>query len=176
MAHFFNNLGDWFKKFFTNMGVWFKGLGASIAEYFKTMTLKKLEKLLLTVGALIILIISLIWNVYGDTVLKIYVAWLILGLCTGVAGGIFTLVGSHFNSFDIKPIGLVFIGVGSVLTLGNIFPYIYILINAKSMFASSISYSAGMIIVFLVFNVLSVISTIGGYVLQIYRKQHNLDD
>lgn len=176
MAHFFNNLGEAFKKFFVSTGLWFKNFGESFVQYFKTLTLKKLEKLLLTVGALIILIISLIWNVYGDTTLKIYVAWLILGLCTGVAGGIFTLVGTHFNSFDIKPIGLVFIGVGGVLTLGNMFPYIYILINAKSMFASSISYSAGMIILFLVFNVISFLCTIAGYVLQIYRKTHNLDD
>lgn len=165
MAHFFNGIGNWFKDF-----------GESFVNYFKTMTIKKLEKLLLTLGSLIILIVSLIWNVYGDTVLKIYVAWLILGLCTGVAGGILTLVGTHFNAFDIKTSGLVLIAVGSVLSLGNCFTYIYVLINAKTMFASSINYSAGIIVTFLVFNIISFACMVGGYVLQIIRKSNNLDD
>lgn len=165
MAHFFNGIGNWFKDF-----------GESFVNYFKSMTMKKLEKLLLTLGSLIILIVSLIWNIYGDTVLKIYVAWLILGLCTGVAGGILTLVGAHFNSFDIKKSGLILIGVGSVLSLGNCFTYIYVLINAKSMFATSIDYSAGVIVTFLVFNILSFACMIGGYVLQIIRKAKNIED
>lgn len=132
---------------------------AFIKESFSSK--KGIEKLLLYVGATILVIIGLIWNIYSDTKLNVGSQWLFFGLLTGIAGSVFIYVGSTMNNFDVKITGLVLNFVGCALGIASIFvPMVYAL-NNKGI--------NGMIIVFMIFNAIGAFAALGGTILQLLR-------
>ena len=82
---------------------------------------RKIEKISLLVGSLILLVIGLFYNIYADIALNISVGYLIFGLLTTIAGGTLMLVGLYLNLFDVNYKGLALVTGGYLLSIFNIF-------------------------------------------------------
>ena len=140
-----------------------------IIEFFKNIkenfTLKTAEKLTLLGGGTLFALFGLIWNLNADISLNSTSSLLFIGLLTAVVGGVLIYVGTTFNTFDVKLKGLILIGVGIVLGIGNI---IFLLVGPVTLNALSI--------VSLIFMIIGVVLSIAGITLQIYRKVARYDD
>lgn len=155
--------------------------------------LKLIEKVTLLVGSILILAISLIFNIFADTILNVSVGYLIYGLVTGIAGGVFLLLGLNTNLFDVKIKGLVFVGIGVLLSIGSILLYpgyinsdaynglsevVKEYKNAEGVIYSTLT-KGGVKVYFNLFMAFSIISSVVSCVglgSQLFRKIKNIDD
>ena len=140
-----------------------------IIEFFKNIkenfTLKTAEKLTLLGGGTLFALFGLIWNLNADISLNSTSSLLFIGLLTAVVGGVLIYVGTTFNTFDVKLKGLILIGVGIVLGIGNI---IFLLVGPVTLNALSI--------VSLIFMIIGVVLSTAGIALQIYRRVARYDE
>jgi hypothetical protein len=90
-------------------------------------TFKKIERILLFVGAVVLAAGGLFWNLYTDLNFKdlslpvsSVSGLLFIGLLTSIVGAVLIFVGYTINNFDVKIPGLVLIGAGVVLGLANL--------------------------------------------------------
>lgn len=155
--------------------------------------LRLIEKISIMAGAFLILLISLIFNIFSDTIVNISVGYLIYGLLTGIAGGTLLLVGLNINLFDVKIKGLILVGVGLVLSIASVLLYPGFinseLFTSLSETIKEYKNSAGEITstltkanvktifnLFTAFSIVSSVSTAVGFGSQLFRKIKNIDD
>ena len=133
---------------------------------------RKIEKIALLVGALLIIANGLLFNIYADTKLNISVGYLIFGLLTSIVAGTLLLLGSFFNNFDITYKGLVLVFIGLGLTIFNAFGYPHYLQSAHyGELDELIKKSCN--VFFLIMKIVTIVSasvTAIGFGLQIYQK------
>lgn len=155
--------------------------------------LKLIEKVSLLVSSILILAISLIFNIFADTILNVSVGYLIYGLVTGIAGGAFLLLGLNTNLFDVKIKGLIFVGIGVILSIASVLLYPgYISSNAFSSLSEIVKEyknAEGVIYstltkdnikvyfnLFMIFSIISSVVSCIGLGSQLFRKIKNIDD
>lgn len=133
---------------------------------------RKIEKITLLVGSLILLGIGLFYNIYADIALNISVGYLIFGLLTTIAGGTLMLVGLYLNLFDVNYKGLALVTGGYLLSIFNIFIYKDYL-NSEY-FIKLIADSKPLVTV--AFNIMEIASIVAvviagiGLALQVYQR------
>ena len=128
-------------------------------NYIKTHK-KSVEKVLVITGATLLVLSGLFWNLYSDLALKAKSQQLFIGLLTSIVGGVLVYIGNSVNNFDVKIPGLVSIGCGIVLGIGNI---VYLLVEGLP----------GLSIISFIFVLIAIISTSCGLALQITRLIKN---
>jgi hypothetical protein len=173
---FLKKIGNACMKFLKKIGNACGKLGNNMMNLIKNITLKQLEQILIYGAAIIIAAISVIWNVYSDTVCKISVVYLFFGALTGFGACICLFYGMSKSAFEIKLPGLIFDGVGIFLTILNIVSYFVYFKSSEfaSLVAKTRAAATGMIITSLVFIFIALVLVIGGYTLQVIRKvTHN---
>lgn len=163
-----------------------------VLNWIKT-NLRLIEKISILAGSILILAVSLIFNIFADTIVNISVGYLIYGLLTGIAGGTLLLVGLNTNLFDVKIKGLVLVGIGLVLSIASILLYSgYI---NSDMFASlsetvkeyknnegeiistlTKTHVSSIFTLFTVFSIISCVFSAVGFGSQLYRKIKNIED
>ena len=140
--------------------------------------LRLIEKISLLSGALLILAVGLVFNVYADTALNSTVGYLIYGLLTGIASGALILYGLSVNLFDVKIGGLICVGLGFVLGVASILLYPgYLSSNLFADLESKIKGGATLVLTLLmVFSIIAVIPVGVGFTSQLYRRIKNIED
>lgn len=139
---------------------------------------RKIEKITLLVGSIILLAIGLVFNIYADTMLNITVGYLIFGLVTTIAGGALMLWGLYMNLFDINYKGLAIIEGGLILAVFNIFLYPGYL-SSELFLTVAADLKSQITVIFTlmeIFSIIAVVLCFAGFGLQIYQRAIEFKD